>query len=798
MLALRNLPREQLPFSQKNKEWRKEHLDWADRRTYFYDNNIRKSLIKKKINFDLVNGYLNMQDMMLVLNPDQIKASYIPEAIQHYAVMNSKLNVLRGEEAKRRFDFKVIVTNPNAVSQIEANKRDEMFQALNQLVADGASSEEEFNAELEKLDYYFMYEWQDMREERANTLVNHYMKELAFNIKFNNGFMDALTVGEEIYQCDIVGGEPTFEKINPLKIHYFRNGYSNKVEDADMIILIDFWSPGRIIDTFYDSLTPKDIEYIDTIPQTEFSDEMRNTDERDTFVNFSDILGEPYGDGVVTNDFVLFGQTGVNATTNYFDNNGNIRVLRVYWKSKRKIKKVKSYNPETGEEEFNFYPEDYIINKAAGEEEKIFWINEAWEGTKIGKDIYINMRPRIVQYNRLSNPSRCHFGIVGTVYNFNDAKPFSLVDIMKPYAYLYDVIHDRLNKAIANNWGSILELDLAKIPKDWEVDKWMYFAKVNKIAVVDSFKEGNIGRSTGVLAGSLNNASKGLMSTDTGNYIQQLLNLLESIKYNMGEVAGISKQREGQISASETVGGVERSTLQSSHITEFYFMTHDDTKRRAIECFIETAKIAIKGGSKKFQYILSDGSRKVMEVDGDEFADCDYGVLVDNSPETQRLSDNLQQLAQAALQNQALSFSSIMKIWKSPSLSEIERIIERDERNLRERQDMAQQQQLQAQQKRADKQVRMKEAELQLKDIMNQRDNETKILMKELERGDPEGDGVVVDYNPEKKAELDEKIRQFNERLKFDTNKFNKEVELKNKELSLKQQQLNKPAKRTE
>jgi hypothetical protein len=41
----------------------------------------------------------------------------------------------------------------------------------------------------------------------------------------------------------------------------------------------------------------------------------------------------------------------------------------VYWKSRRKIKKVKSYDPQTGEELYNFYPETYIINKALGEEE---------------------------------------------------------------------------------------------------------------------------------------------------------------------------------------------------------------------------------------------------------------------------------------------------------------------------------------------------------------------------------------------------------------------------------------------
>lgn len=81
------------------------------------------------------------------------------------------------------------------------------------------------------------------------------------------------------------------------------------------------------------------------------------------------------------------------------------------------------------------------------------------------------MRPRLVQYNRLSSPSRTHFGIVGSIYNMNEGKPFSLVDMAKPYNYLYDVVHDRLNKHLAANWGKIMKLDLATVPAGWEIDK---------------------------------------------------------------------------------------------------------------------------------------------------------------------------------------------------------------------------------------------------------------------------------------------------------------------------------------
>ena len=66
----------------------------------------------------------------------------------------------------------------------------------------------------------------------------------------------------------------------------------------------------------------------------------------------------------------------------------------------------------------------------------------------------------------------------------------------------------------------MLKLDLAMVPKGWEVDKWLYYAKTSHIAVVDSFKEGNIGAATGKLAGAMNNASSGVIDAELGNIIQ--------------------------------------------------------------------------------------------------------------------------------------------------------------------------------------------------------------------------------------------------------------------------------------
>lgn len=793
MSELINLPPQQLPFSKKNKKWRKAHLDWADSKTFFNYSLVRKSVIHKKINYDLLNGKLHMSDIELVLNPDNIKAGFVPDRIQHYPIMNSKLNVLRGEESRRVFDYRVIVTNPNAISEIENNKKEELLKNLQELIANTSKSEEEFNQELEKLNDYYTYEWQDMREIRGNAILNHYVKEYNIPLLFNNGFMDAVTVGEEIYQCDIVGGEPIIERLNPLKVRIFKSGYSNKIEDADMIIIEDYWSPGKVIDTYYDVLSKKDIEYIENIPDhvgQASIDSMDNIDERFGYVNNHMVGEEISTDGFYFDPFNLFSDSISNSLLPY-DLAGNIRVLKMYWKSRRRIKKVKSYDPETGEEIYNFYPETYVIDKDNGEEEQILYINEAWEGTKIGTDIYVNMRPRVIQYNRLSSPSRCNFGIIGSIYNLNDSRPFSLVDMMKRYNYFYDVIHDRLNKIMARNWGKLLRLDLAKVPKKWDIEKWMYYAKVNGIAVEDSFKEGNIGSATGKLAGALNNSSSGVIDAEFGNSIQSQINLLEFIKMEMSEVVGITRQREGQISNRETVGGVERATLQSSHITEWLFVVHDDVKRRVLECFLETAKIAFKGRSKKFQYILSDNSMRIMDIDGDEFAEADYGLVVDNSQGTQELAQKLDMLAQAALQNQALSFSTIMRLYNSSSLAEKQRLVERDEQAIQARNAQAQQQQLQTQQQIVQLENEQRLAEMQQKEQANIRDNETKIIVAQIQANSKE-DGISEPETDDDRANLREKIREFDEKMRLEKEKLSFEREKHSDDVRIKEKSLKK------
>ena len=230
------------------------------------------------------------------------------------------------------------------------------------------------------------------------------------------------------------------------------------------------------------------------------------------------------------------------------------------------------------------------------------------------------------------------------------------------------------------------------------------------------------------------------------------------------------------------------------------FTIHDDVKKRALECFLETAKVALKGRNKKFQYILSDTSTRVMEIDGDEFAEADYGLVVDNSNGTQELQQKLDTLAQAALQTQTLSFSTITKLYTSSSLAEKQRLIEKDEKQIRERQAQAQKEQLEAQQQIAAMQQQQKEAELLQKEEANIRDNQTKIIVAQIQsEGEPdEEDGIMIDdYSPEAKANLAEKIREFDEKLKLDRDKLKLDKKKAETDASIKRQALRKRSSTT-
>jgi len=731
------LPRQRLSYGAKTKEWRKNNVDFADKHSFYHNESVRQTLRNKVINLNLYNGIVDVRDIKDAINPYKVDANYIPDNIPHNPIAVPKIDLLVGEEAKRRFDWSVIVTNENAITKKEEDKKKFLEQRIAQYLQENYEDQElqEKMAELEK---YMKYEYQDVREKLGNQILRHYWYELDMQRKFTDAFKNALLMGEEIAQVDIVHDDPTMEIMNGLKVHAVRSGNSNRIQDCDISVYEDHWTPAKVIDVFHDQLKEKDIDYILEYSTQRVNDEYNDDDNN--HVLFRDGLGSHFLDGYLA----LANINGHQFSSDYTDENGNLRVLRVYWKSQKKVLKVKYYD-EFGETQHKFMSEEYIPNKDAGEEAKSMWINESWEGTKIGKDIYLNMRPRPVQFTRMNNPSITHHGFIGEIYNTNQGRAVSLMDRMKNYQYLYDVIWDRLLKSISTNYGKIMELDISKIPDNWEVDKWMHFAIVNKIAVVDSFKEGNKGAATGKLAGGFTSHGGRTIDMETGAYIQQHILLLQFIEEEMGKISGVSTQRQGQISNRETVGGVERAVTQSSHITEYWFQKHEGFKVRVLNAFLQCAKVALKGKNFKAQYILDDQTIDFLNYESDQIEDCDFGVLVSSNHKIKEFEQNIKEYSHAFLQNGG-RLSTVMDIMFSPSIMDMRRKIEIAEDEQAQREAQQAQDQLAAQQEQLAAQQQLEQMKLQLEDLKNVRDNETKLAIAGMNSSRQEVDDDTIDW----------------------------------------------------
>lgn len=782
-------PAQRISYKKKTQEWRKKCVDWADNKSYYNYSPVATTVNNMKKNYDLVSGIIHKEDLLPFLNPDNLEGNLYPENIKHHPIINSKLRTLQGEESGRLFDHRIVITNPNALSELEDIKKQQIQARLYQIVMDKSKTEEQAMQELEKMSYYFTYEYQDFREIRANEVINHYWQEQDFPVLFNDGFMDAATVAMEAYQCTVFCGEPTLYKLNPLNIRVFQDGFSNKLEDADMIVIEEYWQPGRIIDTYKEYLTEKDLKYIEEISMGGENADVKDERFRDEHNAITGQIVESVLMGTELYTDELFPETAPNNTA--YDLAGNVKVLRVYWKSKRKIRKVKSFDITTGEEVIRIMPEQYVINKDLGETEEIYWVNEAWEGTKIGDEVYVCIRPMQKQYNRLGDISRCHFGIIGTIYNINNSQPYSLVDMAKNYNYLYDVIWNKVTRLIAEDLGKLVNFDLAKIPDNWDIEQVLYTAKTSHLLVSNSFNVGQEGAAKGILAGSMNNNMATITDASLSTVMDQYINILQFCHNEMGTIMGITPQREGQIANRETVGGVERSVLQSSYITEWVFFKHEALKKRVIEAFLEQAKLAFKGRNIKFRYILSDGSMRVMEVDGDEFCECDYGCVTSNSKQAQELNQKLDMLAQAGLQNQAISFSAMMKLYSSASLAEKQRMIEREERQRMEQAQQAQQQAIEQQQQQLQLQMQQEQMKMQQEDMLNQRDNDTKMLIARLQTmSDIEKSQDTYSQKDREKLletmrEFDKKIQLDRERLNLDKQKAKDDKELREKQIEV-------------
>ena len=377
-MPIQEIPKQKLSASKKSKKWAIECVEafigLTDATTY----NVSSRRGELKRLFDFYNGEIDEHDYNYVLKPYGKSRKNFPSKLRNYPILKPVIDLLLGEKSKRPFNQQVIVTNSDAIDMKEEEKKFKIMKALHQMFIAKLQQAGEMEGmpqqnpeEIpppEHLAKEFENTYVDMRALKGQQSLNYIIQNEELDNKFRKGWFNFLVSGEVYTHRGVRGNEVFYEVLNPLDVDYDLDPDLEFVEDGDWASVRKFAHASTIIDHFHDELTPEDVSKLEdsTIYNTESS--------------------------------IWFGS---RASSEQRRNESRlIEVITVYWNSRKRIGFLSYLDPMTGEMEEQIVPDGFQIPpelEEFGAELKWEWVNEVWEGTRIGKDMYVRLRPVLNQ-----------------------------------------------------------------------------------------------------------------------------------------------------------------------------------------------------------------------------------------------------------------------------------------------------------------------------------------------------------------------------------------------------------------
>ena len=790
-------PRQKLADSLKTENWGIQNILWLEQKLIHKNSYSNTSKLEMKRNSNLYyHTILDPLEIARICNPYNIKDFKVPPDFKHYKIEQPKIQTLKGEELKRRFEWKVYVVNRDAISQKEEQKKQQYFQWMTEKIKSESFDEQSAEQELQKLQDYLTYDWQELRERTSDELLHYYNQSLDLKTVFSRAWESGIIKGQEIIDVDEHNGKPLVETCNPQTLYWVGTIENPYIDDCDEVCRVHYLPLGKVIDYYYDYLTPSQIDDLEEL-----------TSKRDQFFNEQYSYDQAYikddKDGTFkpsnSSSVYLNGYQTLNSSSfgsdleMWYDEDGNIRIVNARWKSFRKVGWLKYYD-EQGDQQIKQVDENYKIDISKGEEVEWKWITEAWEGTRIGRNIFIKIKPRSCQFRDLDSPSQCSLGYVGL--NIDN----SIFSLMKQYSIMYDAYMWRTNEALKKFLGTLGVMELSEIPDEWTIDMWLHYATQLGWVVKDKFKESKKGASQGKVAGSMSGDAN-TMVVDQYKNVDANMKMLQYIEQQLDLLIGINPQRQGQITADAGLQVTRDAMAASSNVTESYFQLHDNVKLRTLRNLLEVAKYCLKNKNETIQYITSEMTSHIFEVDGELLNEASYGILVGDATNDKKTIDILQEAVKIALQTGAVDLIQLMDIFSNDNTSSIKRKIEKsvrakqeqDQKNIeaeqKEKQD-ARQQELEIQQSNLED----KDLDRELERYKIDEDNRTKIETAEISAyGFEKAPTEVIDNSAElalKQQELAQKKYDSDSKLLHEQQKHDKELLHKKQELELKKQEL--------
>lgn len=752
-------PRQKLPLSKKGKKWQEDCVNYIiGEGNVTSGGNSTSYYGELQTYYNLYNSIFDEKDFKSITNPFKVEDGF-PATPHDFNIIRPKVDLLIGEETKRPLNFRVIRTSQEATSEMQEKEKQMILQYIEAAITANMSPEEaqQFQQQLqsgeimppEQIAKYMDKDYKDIVENTAYHSLTYLREKLDLDNEFIKGWKDGLISGREIYYVGVLNAEPYAERVNPICFYYDKSPDLDFIEDGSWCCRKMRMPITEVYDRYYDKLEEKDLDKLEEM--------IGSTPGR----NLGDRSPVDMGIQLRIYDNPIFEGSGKSL----------VNVWHCCWKSFKKIFYVTTTD-DAGQPQINIVDETY---QSVGNEVSIEpdWIIEVWEGYRAGSDLYFGIQPIEYQHVSIDNPNSQKLPYCGAIYSNTNSKPRSLVSILKPLQYMYIVLWYRLELAIARDKGKVVNMDITQIPKSMNISpaKWMHYLSSVGVNFINPYEEGwNIPGREGGKPAQFNQITA--LDLTMSNVIAEYIQLMDKIEELAGTISGITQQREGAVSSSEMVGNVERSVVQSSHITEPLFWVHNQCKRRVLNMLLNTAKGAWEEtGKQKLQYIFDNGERAFLDITPKFYYE-DMDVFVSDTSKDLENIQKLQQLIQPAMQNGA-SLLEAAEILTNDNFN----IIKQKLKDMQTRQEQVQQQQqeaeaqqqqqLQQMQNEAKQQeLMLQEAQMDLQRYQIDQDNQTKIAVAQInayrgtEELDQDQNGIPDPIEIGKQAIEQQKINQ--------------------------------------
>ena len=731
-------PQQKLPLSKKNEDWQHSCVNYIIGEGNIVSGGRQNTQFGElQTYYNLYNSIFDEKDFKRITNPFKVDDGF-PATPQDFNIIRPKIDLLIGEETKRPMNFRVVRTSQEAASDLMDKEKQLLQQYMMSAIMSklGTEEQQQFQQQLqngeimppEQIAKYMDSQYKDVVENTAYHTLQYLREKLGIDNEFIKGWKDALISGNEIYYVGVQNGDPYMERVNPLFFSYDKSPDLEFIEDGSWCCRKMRLPVAEVYDRYYDKLSEKDLNKLNEMLTGK---PMNDAGEKDIVDNFGSSIS-----------MHIYDNPAFDQKSRYC-----VNVWHCCWKSFKKIYYV-TVADETGTMQTEIVDETY---KKIGNEISIEpdWVIEVWEGYRAGSDLYFGIRPLEYQHVSLDNPNSQKLPYCGCVYSNTNSKPRSLVSILKPLQYMYIVLWYRLELAIARDKGKVINMDITQIPKAMNItpERWMHYLSSVGVNFINPYDESwNVPGREGGKPAQFNQITA--LDLTMSNVIAEYIQLMDKIEQLAGIISGITEQRQGAISSSELVGNVERSVVQSSHITEPLFWAHAQCKRHVLNMLLNTAKGAWQqSNKKKLSYVFDNGERAFLDI-SDKFYYEDMDVFVSDTSKDLENIQKLQQLIQPAMQNGA-SLLEAAEILTNDNFNIIKQklaAMQKRQEELQQQQqeaEQAAQQQLQQMQNEAKQQeLMLQEAQMDLDRYKIDQDNQTKITVAEISayRGTEEKD----------------------------------------------------------